>query len=140
MFLPISFIHILIYANVQNILRYDPDRVELTLLIGQKIRDEIIRIIKVSPTVSASEIAASCKLTKAGMEMFQRKSCVGAIPIDPKEIEGRAYTNPRNPTVAKLFRFADIAENAGFGSSFSCLPRAQVQIVSEKFGNIRTKR
>ena len=30
-------------------------------------------------------------------------------------IEGRAYTNPRNPTVAKLFRFADIAENVGFG-------------------------
>lgn len=39
----------------------------------------------------------------------------GAIPVDPKEIEGRAYTNPRNPTVAKLFRFADIAENVGFG-------------------------
>ncbi len=39
----------------------------------------------------------------------------GAIPIDLKEIEGRAYTNPRNPTVAKLFRFADVAENVGFG-------------------------
>ena len=39
----------------------------------------------------------------------------GAIPIDLNEIEGRAYTNPRNPTVAKLFRFADVAENVGFG-------------------------
>lgn len=39
----------------------------------------------------------------------------GAIPIDLKEIEGHAYTNPRNPTVAKLFRFADVAENVGFG-------------------------
>ena len=39
----------------------------------------------------------------------------GAIPVDPKEIEGLAYTNPRNPAVAKLFRFADIAENVGFG-------------------------
>ena len=40
---------------------------------------------------------------------------VGAIPVDPKEIEGCAYTNPRNPTVAKLFRLADMAENVGFG-------------------------
>ena len=39
----------------------------------------------------------------------------GSIPVNLKEIEGRAYTNPRNPTVARLFRFADIAENVGFG-------------------------
>ena len=39
----------------------------------------------------------------------------GAIPVSLKEIEGRAYTNPRNPTVARLFRYADIAENVGFG-------------------------
>ena len=72
--------------------KYDPDRVELTLMIGgknqvsttpktspkttpktilkkgQKTRDEIIRIIKENPTVSASEIASSCKLTKAGIK------------------------------------------------------------------------
>ena len=72
--------------------KYDPDRVELTLMIGGKnqvsttpktspktnpktslkngkaTREEIIKIIKRNPTVSASEIAVSCKLTKAGIK------------------------------------------------------------------------
>lgn len=64
--------------------KHDPERVELTLMIGgktqvstnpktilkkgQKTRDEIIRIIKENPTVSASEIASSCILTKAGIK------------------------------------------------------------------------
>ena len=72
--------------------KYDSERVELTLMIGgknqvstnpktslktnpktilkkgQKTREEIIRIIKGNPAVSASEIAVSCKLTKAGIK------------------------------------------------------------------------
>ena len=72
--------------------KYDPGRVELTLMIGGKnqvsttpkttpktspktspkngkaTREEIIKIIKRNPTVSASEIAVSCKLTKAGIK------------------------------------------------------------------------
>lgn len=39
----------------------------------------------------------------------------GAIPVSLESIKGKCYTNPRNPTLARLFRLANVAENLGFG-------------------------
>lgn len=39
----------------------------------------------------------------------------GAFPLPVKDILGRVYSKLRNPTIAKLFRFVGIAENAGYG-------------------------
>ena len=39
----------------------------------------------------------------------------GSMPVKVNEINGQCYTNPRNPSVARLFRLADVAENVGFG-------------------------
>lgn len=39
----------------------------------------------------------------------------GAFPLPVKDILGRIYSKLRNPTIAKLFRFVGIAENAGYG-------------------------
>ena len=39
----------------------------------------------------------------------------GAFPLPVKDILGKIYSNLRNPTIAKLFRFVGIAENAGYG-------------------------
>ena len=40
---------------------------------------------------------------------------VGAFPLPVKDILGKIYSKLRNPTIAKLFRFVGIAENAGYG-------------------------
>ena len=39
----------------------------------------------------------------------------GSFPLPVKDIIGRIYSKLRNPTIAKLFRFVGIAENAGYG-------------------------
>lgn len=39
----------------------------------------------------------------------------GAFPLPVNEILGKVYSKLRNPTIAKLFRYAGIAENAGYG-------------------------
>ena len=39
----------------------------------------------------------------------------GCFPISPERIYGTFFSQSRNPTIAKLFRFARISENAGFG-------------------------
>ena len=39
----------------------------------------------------------------------------GAFPLPVKDILGKIYSKLRNPTIAKLFRFIGIAENAGYG-------------------------
>lgn len=39
----------------------------------------------------------------------------GSFPIPPERIFGTFFSQSRNPTIAKLFRFAKLAENAGFG-------------------------
>lgn len=39
----------------------------------------------------------------------------GAFPLPVNDILGRIYSKLRNPTIAKLFRFVGIAENAGYG-------------------------
>ena len=39
----------------------------------------------------------------------------GAFPLPVKDILGKIYSKLRNPTIAKLFRFVGIAENAGYG-------------------------
>ena len=39
----------------------------------------------------------------------------GAFPLPVKDILGKMYSKLRNPTIAKLFRFVGIAENAGYG-------------------------
>ncbi len=41
----------------------------------------------------------------------------GAFPLPLKDILGKIYSKLRNPTIAKLFRFVGIAENAGYGMS-----------------------
>lgn len=37
------------------------------------------------------------------------------LPIPPERMYGTLFSQSRNPTIAKLFRFAKLAENAGFG-------------------------
>lgn len=39
----------------------------------------------------------------------------GSFPVPPERIYGTFFSQARNPTIAKLFRFAKLAENAGFG-------------------------
>lgn len=39
----------------------------------------------------------------------------GAFPLPISEILGKVYSKLRNPTIAKLFRYVGIAENAGYG-------------------------
>ena len=39
----------------------------------------------------------------------------GAFPLPVNEILGKIYSKLRNPTIARLFRFVGIAENAGYG-------------------------
>lgn len=39
----------------------------------------------------------------------------GAFPLPVKDILGKVYSKLRNPTIAKLFRYVGIAENAGYG-------------------------
>ena len=39
----------------------------------------------------------------------------GAFPLPINEILGKVYSKLRNPTIAKLFRYVGIAENAGYG-------------------------
>ena len=39
----------------------------------------------------------------------------GSFPLPVKDILGKIYSKLRNPTIAKLFRFVGIAENAGYG-------------------------
>lgn len=39
----------------------------------------------------------------------------GAFPLPVNEILGKVYSKLRNPTIAKLFRYVGIAENAGYG-------------------------
>ena len=41
----------------------------------------------------------------------------GTFPIPPERIYGMLYSSARNPTIAKLFRFAKLSENVGFGIS-----------------------
>ena len=41
----------------------------------------------------------------------------GAMPVKVNEISGQCYTNPRNPSLARMFRLADVAENVGFWDS-----------------------
>ena len=39
----------------------------------------------------------------------------GCFPLPVKDIIGKVYSKLRNPTLAKLFRYVGIAENAGYG-------------------------
>lgn len=39
----------------------------------------------------------------------------GAFPLPVNEILGKVYSKLRNPTIARLFRYVGIAENAGYG-------------------------
>lgn len=41
----------------------------------------------------------------------------GAFPLPINEMLGKVYSKLRNPTIAKLFRYVGIAENAGYGIS-----------------------
>jgi len=48
---------------------------------------------------------------RSGIEFLN----AGAPPIPFEQMVGQFYTNPRNPSIAKMFRVTHIAENAGFG-------------------------
>ncbi len=39
----------------------------------------------------------------------------GSFPVPPERIYGTFFSQARNPSIAKFFRFAKLAENAGFG-------------------------
>lgn len=41
----------------------------------------------------------------------------GSFPIPPEKMFGTLYSSSRNPTIAKLFRFAKLSENISFGIS-----------------------
>lgn len=50
---------------------------------------------------------------------------------------GQFYTNPRNPSIAKMFRVAHIAENAGFGMnklrSWEQLTGGKAELTSQRY-------
>lgn len=60
----------------------------------------------------------------------------GSFPIPPEKIYGTLYSSARNPTIAKLFRLAKLAENIGFGIdrllSWKQLTGQNVNIHSER--------
>lgn len=60
----------------------------------------------------------------------------GSFPIPPEKIYGTLYSSARNPTIAKLFRLAKLAENIGFGIdrllSWKQLTGQNVNIRSER--------
>ncbi len=60
----------------------------------------------------------------------------GAFPLPVKDILGKVYSKLRNPTIAKLFRFVGIAENAGYGmnklASWETLTGARPTIESDR--------
>lgn len=43
----------------------------------------------------------------------------GSFPLPVKDILGKVYSKLRNPTIAKLFRYVGIAENAGKSSAMN---------------------
>lgn len=57
-------------------------------------------------------------------------------PIPPERMYGTLFSQSRNPTIAKLFRFAKLAENAGFGIEkllgWKKLTRSDVSIKNER--------
>ncbi len=60
----------------------------------------------------------------------------GAFPLPVNEILGKVYSKLRNPTIAKLFRYVGIAENAGYGmkklTSWETLTGSQPTIESDR--------
>ena len=60
----------------------------------------------------------------------------GAFPLPVNEILGKVYSKLRNPTIAKLFRYVGIAENAGYGmkklTSWKTLTGARPTIESDR--------
>ena len=60
----------------------------------------------------------------------------GAFPLPINEILGKVYSKLRNPTIAKLFRYVGIAENAGYGmkklTSWENLTGSRPTIESER--------
>lgn len=60
----------------------------------------------------------------------------GSFPIPPEKMFGTLYSSSRNPTIAKLFRFAKLSENIGFGinkmMSWKTLTGNDVTIRNEK--------
>jgi len=61
----------------------------------------------------------------------------GSLPIPIEQMIGQFYTNPRNPSIAQMFRVAHIAENAGFGMnklrSWTKLTGGKTEFVSQRF-------
>ena len=59
----------------------------------------------------------------------------GSLPIPAEQMLGQFYTNPRNPSIAQMFRVAHIAENAGFGMtklrSWTKLTGGRTQLTSQ---------
>ncbi len=60
----------------------------------------------------------------------------GSFPLPVNEILGKVYSQLRNPTIAKLFRYVGIAENAGYGmkklASWETLTGARPTIESDR--------
>ena len=60
----------------------------------------------------------------------------GSFPLPVKDILGKVYSKLRNPTIAKLFRYVGIAENAGYGmnklASWEKLPGTTPTITSDR--------
>ena len=61
----------------------------------------------------------------------------GGLPIPAEQMVGQFYTNPRNPSIAKMFRVAHIAENAGFGMnklrSWEQLTGGKAELTSQRY-------
>lgn len=59
----------------------------------------------------------------------------GSFPISIERLSTSMISKPRNPTIAKLFRFVKLAENAGFGidkmKSWKQLTGNEVSILNE---------
>lgn len=61
---------------------------------------------------------------------------VEPFPLPVNEILGKVYSKLRNPTIAKIFRYVGIAENAGYGmkklTSWETLTGARPTIESDR--------
>lgn len=60
----------------------------------------------------------------------------GSFPVPPERIYGTFFSQARNPSIAKFFRFAKLAENAGFGldklRSWQALTKQRMSIRDER--------
>ena len=114
----------------------EPDNLwDAYLVVARRMEGLVNRPYRVNERgIGVSDMSAYEVLREAWLNMLMHtdhfssmRSCVhvftdhiefmnaGTFPIPLEQMENRFYSNPRNPTIAKLFRFTGLCENAGYG-------------------------